>query len=279
MDGATQIYAVLGHPVSHSRSPEIQNAAFRAAGINAVYVALEVPATRLEQSLDGLHAARVRGLNLTTPHKEAAFSLARDRTQDAEEAGVVNTMRWEPEGWSGHATDGAGFLAWVAEAGIDVRAGRVLVVGAGGAARAIVPKLLRLSPESVHVVSRNAEHAQALSRRAARPGGRARVTAAALADDRPGTGGGWDLLIRAVSAESISVEEDRWWRALEPSAAVLDLNYGARAADARARAKNLGLRYEDGGSLLIHQGACSFEFWTGKKPMLEAMRVALGEAG
>ena len=279
MDGKTQIYAVLGHPVHHSRSPEIQNAAFRAAGINAVYVALEVPSPRLAEALEGLHAAQVRGLNLTTPHKEAAFPLARGLTQDAEEARAINTLRWEPEGWKGHATDGAGFLAWIAEAGIEAKGRRVLVVGAGGAARAIVPKLLGLCPESVHVVSRTAKHAQSLARRAAESAGRVRVTAEALAEAPAAAPGSWDLLIRAVSVESVSVEEDRWWRAFGPGAAVLDLNYGARAAEARARAKASGLRYEDGSALLIHQGAASFEFWTGKKASVQAMREALGAAG
>src|ERR1700704_3490768 len=106
VDGKTQIYAVLGSPVQHSRSPEIQNAAFGAANLNAVYIALEVPAPRLAQALEGLHAAGVRGLSLTTPHKEASFPLARERTKEAEEARSVNTLRWEPEGWRAHATDG-----------------------------------------------------------------------------------------------------------------------------------------------------------------------------
>jgi len=274
VDGKTQVYAVLGDPVHHSRSPEIQNAAFRAAAMNAVYVALEVPAPGLRQALDGLHAARVVGLNLTAPHKEAAFALARERTPEAEEARTVNTLRRETYGWSGHATDGIGFRAWAAEAGIEARGRRVLVLGAGGAANAIVPKVLTLGPESVQVVSRSAEHAQSLSRRAAERKALARITSAALED----TATAWDLLIRAVSVESISADEDRWWRAHAPRAEVLDLNYGPRAAESRARARTEGLRYEDGSALLIHQGAASFEFWTAKTASLDAMREALRAA-
>ena len=284
VDGKTQIYAVLGHPVHHSRSPEIQNAAFGAAGLNAVYVALEVPAPRLGQALEGLHAARVLGLNLTAPHKEPAFPLTRERTKEAEEAKAVNTLRWEPEGWKGHATDGVGFLAWIAETGIEPRGRRVLMMGAGGAARSILPKLVALGPESVHIVSRTAAHAQALSRHAAETAGPVRLTHAGLGEGagagprgkEPGAGPArWDLMVRALAAESISDGEDRWWGAHAPEAAVLDLNYGARSAEARARARAEGLRYEDGGALLIHQGAASFEFWTGEKPSLGAMREAL----
>jgi shikimate dehydrogenase len=276
VDGTTQVYAVLGEPVDHSRSPQIQNAAFQAAGMNAVYVPLAVHAPGLKQALEGLHASRVLGLNLTSPHKEAAFELVSERTPDAVEAGCVNTLRWEPEGWRGHATDGAGFLAWVEEAKIDPSGRSVLVVGAGGAARAIVPKLLDLSPDTIRVVSRTAEHALSLVRRAEQSPGRTRLHAAALG----GEGGfSWDLLVRAVSVGPISAEEDRWWRGHSPHAAVLDLNYGVRSAAARAHAEALGIRYEDGGALLIHQGAGSFEFWTGKRASIAAMREAMNAVG
>ncbi len=271
MDGRTQVYAILGEPVHHSRSPEIQNAAFSALGMNAVYVALEVPAPRLEQALEGLHASRVLGINVTSPHKDAAFSLTRRRTAEAESARAVNTLRWEPEGWVGHATDGEGFLAWIAETKIDLAGRGVLVLGAGGAARTIVPKLLELAPESIHVVSRTAEHAESLARGVGDPG-KTRIKAGALAD---AGGAPWDLLVRALSVESVSSEEERWWKAHSPHAVALDLNYGARAFGARACSRAYGVRYEDGSALLLHQGARSFEFWTGNEAPLEAMREAL----
>jgi shikimate dehydrogenase len=281
VDGDTQVYAVLGQPVHHSRSPLIQNAAFRAAGVNAVYVALEVPAPRLKQALEGLHAAHVSGLNLTAPHKEAAFSLARERTTEAEEARAVNTLRWEPEGWRGHATDGVGFLEWAEGAGVEMKGRRVLVLGAGGAARAIAPKLLTLLPASILVVSRSAEHARGVTQLAGKPPGGAHISSAGMedrtqrGDATEGAGAGWDILIRAISAESISPQEDLWWRGHAKGSVVLDVNYGARSAEARARAKAGGIRYEDGSALLIYQGAASFEFWTGKRAPLDAMREAL----
>jgi len=271
VDGKTQVYAVLGQPVHHSRSPEIQNAAFRASGMNAVYVALEVPAPRLQQALEGLHASRVLGINLTSPHKEAAFSLARAHTAEAELARAVNTLRWDPQGWMGHATDGEGFLAWIAETKIDLTGRDVVVLGAGGAARTIVPKLLELSPESIHVVSRTAGHAESLADGIGDPG-KTRIKAGALADSG---GAPWDLLVRALSVEMVSPEEERWWKAHSPHAAVLDLNYGPRALAARMCSQAHGVRYEDGTALLIHQGARSFEFWTGKEAPIQSMKEAL----
>jgi len=272
VDGKTQLYAVLGEPVDHSRSPEIQNAAFRAAGMNAVYVALEVPPPRLRQALEGLHAARVRGLNLTSPHKEAAFSMTRSRTAEAEEARAVNTLRWEPEGWMGHDTDGAGFAAWIQEARIDVAGRGVLVLGAGGAAREIVPRILDLGPETIQIVSRAPEHARTLGARAGAAPGKTRIRTSGLGDPPQGS---WDLLVRALAADSVSMEEEGWWRTHGPHAAVMDLNYGARAAAARVCARGMGLRYEDGTALLIQQGALSFEFWTGLEAPRGAMRGAL----
>ena len=272
VDGKTQIYAVLGHPVHHSRSPEIQNAAFAAAGRNAVYVALEVPAPRLDQALAGLHAARVMGLNLTTPHKEAAFHLKSviSRTRQAEWAGAVNTLAWEPTGWRAHATDGVGFLAWVAKRRVDIRGKKVLVLGAGGAARAILGSLFTLAPASIHIVSRTAAHAESVAKRFETSG----QVASAPMDQAPAANG-WQAIIRALSVEAVSKEEEAWWRAHGRDAAMFDLNYGERSSDARALARELGLAYESGEELLIQQGAASFEFWTGEKPSVQAMREAL----
>ena len=276
VDGATQVYAVLGQPVQHSLSPLIQNAAFQAAGMKAIYIALEVPAPRLEEALRGLHAAGLSGLNVTAPHKEEVFALTHDRTVEADEARVVNTLRRERDGWRGHATDGIGFLAWIAEEGIVMRGRRVIVIGAGGAIRSIVPKLATLHPAAIHVVSRNAERARAVARSGSGPEGEPRITSAALGERAIEWGGGsWDVLVRAIPAEPISSEEDSWWDRHAPGAVVLDLNYGPRAAAARTRARDRGLRYEDGGALLIHQGAASFEFWTGKRPSVAVMKEAL----
>jgi shikimate dehydrogenase len=272
VDGRTQLYAVLGEPVDHTQSPQVQNAAFQASGMNAVYVALEVPPPRLKQALDGLHAARVLGLNLTSPHKEPAYALVRERTAEADEARAVNTLRWEPEGWRGHATDGVGFLTWIEACKIDLAGRGVLVLGAGGAAREIVPRLLDFGPETIHIASRTAEHARLLAASAGAAPGKTRFKASALADAPTGA---WDLLVRALATESVSQEEQRWWGASSPHAAVMDLNYGGRAAAARVHAQGRGLRYEDGSALLVHQGAASFEFWTGQEAPVDAMRSAL----
>jgi shikimate dehydrogenase len=255
----------------------MQNAAFAAVGLNAVYVALDVSPARLEEALRGLHACGVAGLNLTTPHKEAAFRFAIEMTEEARAVSAVNTLRWEESGWRGHATDGIGFAAWVADAGIEIRGKRVLVLGAGGAARSIVPRLVSLGASEIAVASRSQEHAAAAAASAARPGSdRGARAYAALGDAAAAREmGTWDVMVRALAAESISPEEDRWWRALAQAAPVLELNYADRAEATRARARAEGRRIEDGLALLWHQGAASFEFWTNVTAPLRAMKAAL----
>lgn len=273
-DAGTRRFAVLGFPARHSLSPRMHRAAFRALGMDATFEAIEVPPARLEAELGGLHAEGFTGLNLTTPHKERAFVLAGSLTTEARAARAVNTLRREPEGWAGHATDGLGFEAWAGEAGIGVRGARVLLLGAGGAARSIAPSLVGLGPASLDVVSRSAAHARDLAEGVrADAGGTLPVRAAALADEPPAVR--WDLLVRLLSTAEVEAAEARWWDGLHDGAAVLEGNYEERAAGARARAGARGHRFEDGRGLLLHQGARSFEFWTGVEAPLEAMREAL----
>ncbi len=281
-------YAVLGHPVRHSLSPPMQSAAFRAAGIDARYDAIDVPPERLEETLTGLHAEGAAGLNLTLPLKEVAWALAFTRTAEAERAGAVNTLRREDRGWAGHATDGLGFAAWIEELGIALEGARVLLLGAGGAARSVAPVLLDARPHALAIASRTAARARALVERLEPARGDVALVANGLdsGDDTRGAArasegpdsGPFDLAIRALSAEEVGEGEAHLWRALRPDAPMLDLNYGGRAASVKARCRAEGRRFEDGAGLLLHQGALSFEFWTGRPAPVQVMREALAAA-
>jgi shikimate dehydrogenase len=269
----TRRFAVLGFPARHSLSPRMHRAAFRALGIDASYEAIEVAPERLGPELDRLAAEGFEGLNLTTPLKERAVAHVSRLTPEAERVAAVNTLRLDPEGWTGHATDGLGFEGWVREGGIRVGGSRVLLLGAGGAARSIAPNLVALGPAAVDVVSRSGDHARELAERMRGSGGALPARAAAL-EDAPGPET-WNLLVRFLSASDVGSAEARWWSGLVPGATVLEGNYAERAAGARARAAASGLRFEDGLGLLLHQGARSFEFWTGAEAPVEVMRNAL----
>ena len=258
----------------------MQNAAFRALGRNAVYVAFDVPPDRLGEALRGLHAAGALGLNLTSPLKEAAWPFLSGATKEAERSRAVNALRREPSGWLGHATDGLGFLTWVRSLGIVVRGARVLLLGAGGAARSIAPMLMSLEPEALGIVSRDEAHSRSIAV-GLREGvaSTTKVTSASLGEPTAvERGGTWDLMVRALASGSIEAQEAQWWTTLRPNATVLELNYGSRARESRSRAAADGRRFEDGLGLLLHQGALSFEFWTGERAPLDAMREALGAA-
>lgn len=254
----------------------MQNAAFRAAGIDARYDAIEVPLDRLDRVLAELHAEGVLGLNLTLPLKERGYEIATTRTPEAERARAVNTLRREATGWAGHATDGLGFAAWIGELGLELEGARVLLLGAGGAASSVAPVLLDLGPAAVAIASRTQSRAWSLAERLSRS---VAVVAGGLEDEAEiARAGPFDALIRALTAEDVSEVEAKLWRSLEPRAPVLDLNYAERAARVRARCEKEGRPFEDGLGLLLHQGAVSFEFWTGRKAPLEAMREALRAA-
>jgi len=272
-------YAVLGYPVRHSLSPPMQNAAFRAAGLNALYEAREVPLERLDDVLARLHEEGVAGLNLTLPLKERGWTLVSMRTPEAERARAVNTLRREVVGWAGHATDGLGFNAWIRELGLTLAGAKVLLLGAGGAAASVAPVVLDQGPAALAIVSRTRERASVLADRLGREGN-VPVTHGGL-DSNPdeiGRAGPFDVLVRALTIEDVGEREASLWRALEPRAPVLDLNYAQRAARVRARCEEEGRPFEDGLGLLLHQGALSFEFWIGRRAPIDAMREALQAA-
>jgi len=275
----TLVYAVLGHPVEHSLSPTMQNAAFRASGRDAVYQAIDVPPERLGDVLSELHTKGFQGLNLTTPLKEAAWPHLSGATDEAARVRAVNTLRRESEGWMGHATDGIGFGDWIDALRVPVPGARVLLLGAGGAARSIAPWLVSMDPASIEIVSRDGARALALERALASmraPASRVAICSASLRD-RPAADadGAMDLLIRAVASDETGPDEAPWWNALRSGATVLELNYGARAEASRSTAEQRGLSFQDGLGLLLHQGARSFEFWTGEPAPIDAMREAL----
>ncbi len=160
ISGKTALYGVVGHPIGHSRSPAMQNAAFAQLGVDAVFVALPVEPGRLAEALRGAHALGFRGLNVTVPHKQEAVGLCRELDPVARAVGAVNTLRRAGEGWEGFNTDAPATLQLLDGAGL-VRGGRVLLLGAGGVARAAAWAALSMGAELL-VAARRAEAAAAL---------------------------------------------------------------------------------------------------------------------
>jgi shikimate dehydrogenase len=275
----TRLFGLVGHPVSHSLSPAMQNAGFRAAGIDAAYAAFDVPADVLPTALAGARALGFGGLNVTVPHKEQALALAAEADSVASLAGAANTLVPVEAGWKACNTDVEGFLAALREdLAMDPAGRRCLVWGAGGSARAVAVALLRAGAQEILVANRNEERAEGLVQELRRRCGTDRVAGVALeaAPERLGFEG----LLVSATPQGLS-ESGRWpWDLARFAAgtAAYDLAYragGETPLVLQARAK--GLRAASGLSMLLHQGALAFALWTGQPAPVAAMRRGLLE--
>ena len=263
---ATRAAYLLGHPVSHSRSPVMQNAAFAAAGVDARYLALDVAPYNLSAMLAGLRASPPLGANVTVPHKVAVAALVDTLDATAAQAGAVNTLVFRDGRVEGHNTDGAGALDALHEAGVKVKGARTLVLGAGGAARAVAHALKGAGAE-VTLTNRNPEKAEAV----AREGGFTTIPWARVPDVMHAV----DLLVNATTlglhGEAVPADP----RKMLPGAAVFDCVYlhgGTPLVRAAREADRVAV---PGEAMLLHQGARAFRLWTGKAAPVGVMRAAL----
>lgn len=266
------VLGLLGHPIGHSVSPQIHEAALQALHLPGAYLPFDVPRESLEPFLDAAERLRVRGVNVTIPHKEAVAGLMDELDGDAESLEAVNTVVVR-EGWTkGHNTDVSGFRLSLRSLGLRVGNRPALVVGAGGAARAVVHVLLREGAE-VQVTNRTPERAESLA-------DAFDDDVSVLTLDEVARKGPWDLLVNATPAgtrgmdATLPVPE----AALDRARFVYDLVYNPTETPLLAAAKQRGLRYTNGLEMLLQQAAASFELWTGKAAPFAPMKSAAQEA-
>ena len=280
IDAETQVVTLLGHPVEHSLSPRLHNPAFEAQGVNAVYVATPVRPEQIEDAVAGLRAMQFLGANVTVPHKEAVRPLLDAVSDRAAAVGAVNTIVREGDTLRGDNTDVAGFLAPLVEAVGDALDGaRMVVFGAGGAARAVVYGLLdRYRPARLTLVARRPEQAEALS--ADLDGYDAtdalRVTTFADAGDAVRDS---RLL---VNATPLGMAPDRASQTPWPDASDLhddqvayDLVYTPEETRFLRDAAAQGATTIGGLDMLVEQAAAAYRQWTGRDMPTNAVRDAL----
>lgn len=264
-------FALLGSPVSHSASPAIHRAAFEAVGLDATYEAVEVTADDLPAALRAW--AGSGGGNVTLPHKERAASLLKRASPAVEATGACNCFWLDERGaLAGDNTDVGGFLGAARELLADggLEGGRVLLLGAGGAARAVLAGCVRAGAARVDVRNRTVERARALVKQVAGPGGRARALTDASELTPP-----YDLVVQATSL-GLDPEDP-----IPPSAAAcggraaLDLVYAPGGTAWVREARQAGIPALDGLSMLVRQAALSLGRWLPEvDPPLDAMRRA-----
>jgi len=262
---------VIGDPVAHSLSPLLHNAAFDALGLDWVSVAFPVGAGSTADALTGMRALRIAGLSVTMPHKDSAFAAVDDTTEVARRLRAVNCVTWREGALVGDSTDGGGFLAALRRsAGFDPGAKRCLVIGAGGAARAVILALAEAGAAEVVVLNRTAARAEVA---AALAGAVGRVGSDA---DVPGA----ELVVQATpigmadGGASPSGELPVDPGALHGGQVVADLVYYPAQTPLLAAATARGAVAVGGLGMLVHQAALALEQWTGRVAPVEAMWAA-----
>lgn len=261
LTGRTRLAGVIGWPVSHSRSPRLHNHWLARHGIDGAYVPLAVAPADLAAAVHGLRAAGFLGANVTVPHKEAVLALCDQVLPAGRRAGAVNTLVFGPDGIAGTNTDGVGFLENLRAHGVDPAAGPALLLGAGGAARAIAAALLDLGVP-VTVANRSADRAAALA--AALPG------LGVLPWAERATLGGQALLVNTTvlgmtGQDALDMPLDR----AAPGLVVADIVYAPLVTPLLADAAAHGLVTVGGLGMLLHQAVAGFASWFGVTPAVD----------
>ncbi len=275
-----EVVGVFGQPVAENPTGVMQEAGFAAAGLNWRYLNFEIPPHKLGAAIEALDALGMRGVNLTIPHKVAVIEYLDELAPEARAIGAVNTVRLESGRKIGENTDGKGFLRGVRnDAGMDPAGKRTVLLGAGGAARAIATELVLAGVSDLLVVNRSQERGGAM-----------------VADLRAATGGPvrfqhWtgtlavqsdcDLLVNATSIglyPDVDAAPDVDLSSAPAGMLVADAVFNPPETRLLAAARTRGLPTLDGLSMLVYQGVIAFEMWTGRSPDEAVMKAALRKA-
>jgi shikimate dehydrogenase len=277
LDGNTKILGIIGHPVGHSLSPAMQNAALTACGLGYVYVPFDVHPGQLAEAVSGLRALGIAGCNVTIPHKVAIASYLDRLDESAEAAGAVNTVLNDNGRLIGYNTDGDGLVRSLAEE-LDVvpGAGTIVMLGAGGAARGAVAALCRAGAQRIVIVNRSPEKARDLVHALGK-----RYTATELLI--PGSGIELRTSMKEaallINTTSVGMNHDRISMVsltdLPADARVYDMVYAPPVTPLLKEAKERGLRCANGLGMLSGQGELAFKIWTGVEPPPRVMKEVL----
>jgi shikimate dehydrogenase len=278
ISGHTKIVGILGDPVTHTLSPKMHNAAFEYLGLDYVYLPFDVKPKGLKQALDGLLGLNIVGVNVTIPHKQAALNYMDELSDDAKRLGAVNTIKVRGGRLLGANTDSQGFIASLeTEADFSVWGKSILLLGAGGAARAVAFSLANMGIGRLAIANRTIVRAKELISQVKQlaPGLEA-VSLSLTGDELEKYIAEAQIIINATSiglkpGDSPPINT----RLIHSGQLVYDLLYNPPQTKLLAEAQANGAKTQNGINMLIYQGALSFEIWTGKKAPLEVMRKAL----
>lgn len=274
------MYGVFGDPVKHSKSPIMFNRAFHEAGVNAAYAAFHIKPGLLEQAVQGIRVLGFGGVNVTIPHKVEVMRFLDDIDEDARTIGAVNTILNKDGRLIGSNTDGSGYVRSLKEeTGFQIKGKKLLLIGAGGAARGVAYALSKESPSSIYIANRTKERADELAREIGKFAECAGLSLALL-DGTPHV----DLIINASSigmsplTEQLPVDEAWMNKQIGVGTTVSDLVYNPLQTRFLTAAARRGARTHSGLGMFIYQGAYAFEYWTGQPAPVAVMKHAVEQS-
>ena len=277
--GKTQLLGVIGHPVSHSLSPVMHNAALTALGLDWRYVAFPIAPNQLATAIAGLWASGIHGLNVTIPHKQAIIPHLTQVSFEAQQVGAVNTLWRDEQGWQGTNTDVAGFTAPLQSLERDWANVTPVILGNGGAARAVVVGCYQLGCRKIIVVGRNAEKLQRFQRDWSDVTLQQAIETCPW-NDRETVLPSTELLINTTpigmgQTQGESPVSEALLANLPPTAITYDLIYNPRPTYFLQLAQARGLLAIDGSEMLVQQGAVALALWLQQRVPVGVMREAL----
>ncbi len=280
--GSTSVYGLIGYPVRQSLSPILHNAAFRALGLDAVYVTFPVPPEDLASAIAGVRALGVAGINVTIPHKERVIEYLDDLAPEAHRIGSVNTVRREGDRLVGYSTDGYGFGQALLEAGFNPAGRNALICGAGGAARAVAAWLLGTEAARVAVAGRTPARVEQLEADLASLAGGRLSGLPWVREDLNRALAATDLVVNATPIgmgpeTGLTLPLD--FPPGETGRLAYDLIYHPNPTGFMRQAAEQGWSTAGGLGMLIHQAARAFTLWTGYPVPVAVMRDAIRGGG
>lgn len=278
IDGETKVVGLIGYPIGHTLSPAMHNRAFEYLDLNYIYLPFPVEENNLKGALRALPALGIVGVNVTLPYKEKVLAYLDEVTEEAELTGAVNTILVKDDRLIGYNTDGKGFIVSLRKgAEIDPRGKRVVIIGAGGAGRAVSIQLAKEGAERIALFDIVFDKAQDLASHIEKY--ISKVKAKRLREE------GLEKEIRGadilINATPVGIKPDDPPpidpKLLHPNLLVYDLIYNPPKTRLLSQAEEIGAKTLNGMGMLLYQGALAFTIWTGKEAPIEVMARALEE--
>ena len=279
VNGETRVIGIFGQPIAHTRSPALHNAAFRALGLPYVYLPFSVPPAALGKATAGIRALNLVGVNVTVPHKEKILRYLDELSPAASLYRAVNTVINRHGSLYGENTDGQGFLRSLAERKRSVQDRDIVLIGAGGAARAVLVALIQAGSAQITIANRTQAHAKKLIRAYQSLGPTQLVSASLEELQDPARMKRAALVVNGIP---LGLHNDTFpaldYGATPRGCLFYDLVYGPQPTVFLQRAHHAQRPTLDGRRMLLHQGALAFELWTGHPAPLRVMSSALARS-